>query len=167
MHGFSLSLGTTISHSYAREIISEACEVVSFFRASNKPYALLKEAAKGGAGGRASLQSPNKTRFTSVHACLVSLRKLEPAFGNANALGAPDEELEAEQQPAGLLPQQAKTFMEMLMESWDGFDIHSPLLKQIDVEGDEVVPRELSTGLAKETEGEEVDWRALLQSHWS
>jgi hypothetical protein len=48
MHGFSLTLGSTISHPYATEIISSACEVVTFFRASHKPYALLKEAAQGG-----------------------------------------------------------------------------------------------------------------------
>ncbi len=84
MHGYSLTLGTAVSHPWAKDLISEATAIVTFFRASTKIYADLRKLAVSGAAGNStsmSLRSPNKTRFTSVHMCLESLIKLEPAFG--------------------------------------------------------------------------------------
>ena len=68
-----------MGHSYAVALVKHAQEVVTFFRASHKPLALLREIAVT-MGIKRMLVSSNKTRFTSVHAMLESLVRLELAL---------------------------------------------------------------------------------------
>jgi hypothetical protein len=84
---------------------------------------------------------------------------------NAHPLGAPEEQLEEmedEEVAARPFPPHGMTFMQMLMESWDGFDMASPLVQNIDVMGGATVARRPSTGLG--TSGEAVDARALART---
>ena len=53
--------------------------VVTFFRASHKPLALLKEPAAS-RGIKRMLVTSNKTRFTSVHAMLESVLRLKDSL---------------------------------------------------------------------------------------
>ena len=65
-----------MGHPYAGAIVSKAQLLVTFFRASHKPLALLKEYAKA-RGINRMLVTSNKTRFTSVHAMLESVLRLK------------------------------------------------------------------------------------------
>ncbi len=76
MHCFSTCMGSVMGHPYAGAIVSKAQSLVTFFRASRKPLALLKEYAKA-RGINGMLVTSNKTRFTSVHAMLESVLRLK------------------------------------------------------------------------------------------
>ena len=79
MHAFSLLIGSILGHSWSLGVVSKAQRVVSYFRASHRPLALLlKEASH--LNINATPVTSNTTRFTSVHLCLDSVRKLEAAF---------------------------------------------------------------------------------------
>ncbi|DBA91141.1 TPA: hypothetical protein ACH3X1_016099 [Trebouxia sp. C0004] len=65
-----------MGHPYAGSIVSKAQSLVTFFRASHKPLALLKEYAKA-RGINCMLVTSNKTRFTSVHAMFESVLRLK------------------------------------------------------------------------------------------
>lgn len=69
-------MGSVMGHKFAQGIISKAQSVVSFYRASHKPLALLKEPAAA-RGIKRMLVTSNKTRFTSVHAMLESVVRLK------------------------------------------------------------------------------------------
>ena len=73
MHCFSTCIGSVMGHKFAQGIVSQAQSVVTFFRASHKPLALLKDHAAS-RGIKRMLVTSNKTRFTSVHAMLSVLR---------------------------------------------------------------------------------------------
>lgn len=72
MHCFSTCMGPVMGHKFATSIVSRAQSLVTFFRASHKSLALLKEHAAG-RGIKRMLVTLNKTRFTSVHAMLESV----------------------------------------------------------------------------------------------
>eukprot|EP00898_Chlorokybus_atmophyticus_P001775 jgi/Chlat1/2599/Chrsp178S02496 len=65
VHSFFLVMGSCMSHHWAKRLITNAQEVVTYFKAAHKPLALLKMAAKAD-GIIGTLYSSNKTRFTSV-----------------------------------------------------------------------------------------------------
>lgn len=65
-----------MGHHFATTIVSRAQSLVTFFRASHKPLALLKEGAAA-KGIKRMLVTSNKTRFTSVHAMLESVLRLK------------------------------------------------------------------------------------------
>jgi hypothetical protein len=79
MHGFALVMGSVMGHPFAASIVKDAQAIVTYFRASHRPLALLYEAASE-LSIIGALETSNKTRFTSVHRCLASVAKLEPAF---------------------------------------------------------------------------------------
>lgn len=76
MHAFSLVIGSILGHPWAKDLVSKAQQIVTYFRSSHRPLALLHQEAKA-MGITTGPVSANTTRFTSVHACLDSLRKLE------------------------------------------------------------------------------------------
>jgi hypothetical protein len=81
MHGFALLLVAVLSHPHARTTVASAQRIVTYFRASTRPYALLREAAKSLTPPvNTTLLTSTKTRFTSVHLMLESVLKLERAF---------------------------------------------------------------------------------------
>lgn len=80
MHSFGLLIGSILAHPLAKDIITRAQRVVTYFRSSTQPLAQLRylmdeDEIKGG-----GLKSSNKTRFTSVHLCLDSVMRLESAL---------------------------------------------------------------------------------------
>ncbi len=79
MHCFSTCMGSVMGHAFAKQLVSRAQSVVTFFRASHKPLALLKQFALA-MGIKRMLVTSNKTRFTSVHAMLESLLRLKEAL---------------------------------------------------------------------------------------
>lgn len=80
MHAFALVIGSLLGHAWPRQVVSQCQQLVTYFRASHQPLALLREAAKalGIKGG--GLQTANKTRFTSVEACITSVQRNEAAL---------------------------------------------------------------------------------------
>jgi hypothetical protein len=79
MHGFNLVLGSLLAFPWAQELLVSAQRVVTYFRASHQPLALLRSAAERLAIER-GLHSANKTRFTSKHECVESVLRHQPAF---------------------------------------------------------------------------------------
>lgn len=79
MHAFSLLIGSILGHAWSCAVVAKAQKVVSYFRASHRPLALLTKEALH-LQINATPVTSNTTRFTSVHLCLESLRKLEAAF---------------------------------------------------------------------------------------
>jgi hypothetical protein len=79
MHAFNLVLGSVLSFRWAQELLVSAQRVVTYFRASHQPLALLRAAAERFNIKRA-LHSANKTRFTSKHECVQSVLQNQPAF---------------------------------------------------------------------------------------
>jgi hypothetical protein len=71
MHGFNLVLGSVLSFSWAQRLVVSAQRVVTFFNASHRPLALLRDAAERN-NINTGLRSTNKTRFTSKHDCIMS-----------------------------------------------------------------------------------------------
>jgi hypothetical protein len=76
MHAFALLMGTMLNHIWARSITTDAQKIVVYFKASHKPHALLKAAAKE-ADIKIGLRTSNKTRFTSMHMMLTSVKANE------------------------------------------------------------------------------------------
>ena len=76
MHCFSTCMGSVMGHKFAATLVTRAQSLVSFFRASHKPLALLQEYAAA-KGIKRMLVTSNKTRFTSVHAMLESVLRLQ------------------------------------------------------------------------------------------
>ena len=68
-----------MGHKYATGLITRAQKLVTFFRASHQPLALLNKLA-GNMGIKRMLITSNKTRFTSVHASLESVVRLQSAL---------------------------------------------------------------------------------------
>ena len=80
MHGFALVMRSVVGHPYAKDAIVTAQRLVTFFRASHKPLAELKAAARrlGITGG--GLVSSNTTRFMSLLDCIESVLRNAAAF---------------------------------------------------------------------------------------
>jgi hypothetical protein len=76
MHAFALLMGSVLGHIIPKAIVTQAQKIVTFFRASHKPHALLGKTARD-MKVKGSLITSNKTRFTSVHLCLDSIAVLE------------------------------------------------------------------------------------------
>jgi hypothetical protein len=76
MHGFGLLMGSILGHPWAKAILMKAQKLVSYFRSSTRPMAHLREIAAA-LGIRTGFSSSNKTRFTSVHMCVVSVLALK------------------------------------------------------------------------------------------
>ena len=76
MHAFSTTTASVMGHTYASGLITQAQMIVTFFRASHQPLALLKKHAHS-MGIMRMLITPNKSRFTSVHASLESVVELQ------------------------------------------------------------------------------------------
>ena len=79
MHAFSTTMASVMGHKHATGLITRAQKLVTFFRASHQPLALLKKLA-GNMGIKRMLITSNKTRFTSVHASLESVVRLQSAL---------------------------------------------------------------------------------------
>lgn len=79
MHGFNLVLGSILAFPWAQRLLVSAQRLVTFFRASHMPLALLRQAAQR-FGITRGLHSSNKTRFTSKHECISSVVANHPAF---------------------------------------------------------------------------------------
>ncbi len=69
-------MASVMGHPYASGMITQAQKLVTFFRASHQPLALLKKLAHS-MGIKRMLITSNKTRFTSVHASLESVVRLQ------------------------------------------------------------------------------------------
>lgn len=76
MHCFSTCMGSVMGHPFAEGLVRRAQSIVTFYRASHKPLALLKDHAAS-IGIKRMLVTSNKTRFTSVHATLESVLRLK------------------------------------------------------------------------------------------
>ncbi|DBB03109.1 TPA: hypothetical protein ACH3X1_013419 [Trebouxia sp. C0004] len=72
-------MASVMGHSYAEKLISRAQRLVTFFRASHQPLAFLKKLANS-MGIKRMLITSNKTRFTSVHASIESVVRLQSAL---------------------------------------------------------------------------------------
>lgn len=79
MHCFNTCMAAILGHSFPEQLIKRAQSVVTYFRASHKPLAELKKAAKT-MGITRLLVTSNQTRFTSVHAMLESVVRVKPAL---------------------------------------------------------------------------------------
>lgn len=79
MHAFYLVMGSVAAHAWAKSIISAAQAIVTFFRASHQPNHYLTSYAQV-QGVNRQLQSSNKTRFTSIYLCLLSVHLLSKAL---------------------------------------------------------------------------------------
>ena len=79
MHAFSTCMGSLLGHYWAQKLIKRVQDLVTSFRASHKPKALLEQIAKR-MGIKRMLITSNKTRFTSVHASIESVLRLQPAL---------------------------------------------------------------------------------------
>ncbi len=76
MHAFSTTMASVMGHKYAGDLITRAQKIVTFFRASHQPLELLNRLAKS-MGIKRTLVTSNKTRFTSVHASIESVVRLQ------------------------------------------------------------------------------------------
>ena len=79
MHAFNSTTLSVMGHPFAKKLVSQAQALVTFFRASHQPLASLTKLAKS-MGIKRTLITSNKTRFTSVHASLESVVKLQGAL---------------------------------------------------------------------------------------
>ncbi len=76
MHGFGLVMGSMLAHPWAKKLVVAAQKLVTFFRASSRPMALLRQEAAL-QGIFTTLSSSNKTRMTSVQICINSVLVLK------------------------------------------------------------------------------------------
>ncbi len=76
MHAFSTTMGSVMGHPYAQALTTQAQTLVTFFRASHQPLFFLRQFAQS-MNIRRMLITSNKTRFTSVHASLESVVRLQ------------------------------------------------------------------------------------------
>jgi hypothetical protein len=79
MHSLSLLLGSILGHEWSIKLVSECQRIVTYFRSATKPLHMLRNEARL-FGVTTTLVSSCTTRFTSVHLCMESVMKLEPAF---------------------------------------------------------------------------------------
>ena len=79
MHAFITCMLSVMGHPLAQQIISQAQRLVTFFRASHQPLFLLNKLAAS-MGVKRTLITSNKTRFSSVHASLESVSRLQSAL---------------------------------------------------------------------------------------
>ena len=79
MHAFNSTMLSVMGHPFAKKLVSQAQALVTFFRASHQPLASLTKLAKS-MGIKRTLITSNKTRFTSVHASLESVVRLQGAL---------------------------------------------------------------------------------------
>jgi hypothetical protein len=79
MHAYGLVMGTALAHPYAQDTVTKAQKFVNYFKSSHRAKALLAEMA-GRCKVSTGLASSNQTRMTSIHMCLESLLRLQPAF---------------------------------------------------------------------------------------
>ena len=82
MHAFNTCMGSLMGHAWAKKIVKRSQKVVTSIRASHLPLNELSQIAKR-MGITRMLITSNKTRFTSVHAMMESLVRLQPAFDRA------------------------------------------------------------------------------------
>lgn len=81
MHAFGSTMGSYISHPFFKDFITEAQQIVTFFRASHKPLALLLSYGFENMDSKnKSLKTSNHTRITSVYICLKSILDFENSF---------------------------------------------------------------------------------------
>ena len=87
MHAFALVLAAMVGHEWARGVVTQAQRVVTHIRASHQPMAHMRKSAKecGVQGG--GLRTSNKTRFTSVLECLLSVLRNEAPLRSLLQLG--------------------------------------------------------------------------------
>lgn len=76
MHAFNTTMASVMGIKFASSLITQAQKIVTYFRASHMPLALLKKLAHS-MGIKRMLITSNKTRFTSVHASLESVVRLK------------------------------------------------------------------------------------------
>lgn len=76
MHAFSTTMGSVMGHPIAEKLVKDSQVIVTFFRASHRPLDLLKTLAHR-MGIKRMLITSNKTRFTSVHASIESVVRLQ------------------------------------------------------------------------------------------
>ncbi len=79
MHAFSTTMASVMGHPFAQKLVTRAQSLVTFFRASHQPLVFLQKLANN-MGIRRMLITSNKTRFTSVHASLESVVRLQSAL---------------------------------------------------------------------------------------
>lgn len=79
MHAFNTCMGSLMGHAWAKKIVKRSQKVVTSIRASHLPLNELSQIAKR-MGITRMLITSNKTRFTSVHAMMESLVRLQPAL---------------------------------------------------------------------------------------
>ena len=72
MHGFALVLTSSMGHPFAVELVRDAQKIVTYFHASHRPLALMRQFAKA-QGVNFGLSTSNTTRIISVHLCLASV----------------------------------------------------------------------------------------------
>lgn len=75
MHAFSLVIGSILSHQHIAGVVKNCQRIVTYFKHSHQPAALLAKEAKE-RGINSGLVTSNTTRFTSVCMCLESVLKL-------------------------------------------------------------------------------------------
>lgn len=76
MHSFGLLIGSVLGHPWAKAVVARSSKVVTYFRAAQRPLALLRTAANQ-LNIKSTVQPANKTRFTSVGDSLMSVKKLQ------------------------------------------------------------------------------------------
>lgn len=79
MHAFNTCMLSVMGHPLAQKIISQAQRLATLFRASHQPLFLLNKLAAS-MGVKRTLITSNKTRFSSVHASLESVSRLQSAL---------------------------------------------------------------------------------------
>ncbi len=79
MHAFSTCMGSLLGHQWAQKLIKQVQDLITSIRASHRPKALLEQIAKR-MGINRMLITSNKTCFTSVHASIESVLRLQPAL---------------------------------------------------------------------------------------
>lgn len=79
MHAFNTCMGSLMGHAWAKKIVKRCSKLVTSIRASHMPLQALTDIAKR-MGITRLLITSNKTRFTSVHASMESVVRLQPAL---------------------------------------------------------------------------------------
>lgn len=79
MHAFSTCMGSTFGHPWVKRLLKRGQKLITFINASHRPHALLKQTAAA-LGIKRLLVTSNKTCFTSVHASIESIVRLQPAL---------------------------------------------------------------------------------------
>lgn len=80
MHAFSLLIGSVLGHPWSNKVVADAQKVSVHFRSSHRLLRLLQNEAEIQKLQATTPLRANATRFTSVHQCLDSLKKLEDGF---------------------------------------------------------------------------------------